>query len=305
MMTNDNDLNLNEKLWNASRSIVESDIIVIAAGAGMSSESGIDDYYHGIDKAHPLLSQMGLSLFDISNHSLFEVNPSLAWGHWITRQRNYLSIEPHYGYHIVYHWKKSLRKQIRILTTNLDRQFARIGFEKNEIFEMHGSMYDVQCLEECGVQPWPIAIEEMGDVDDKTMLALGELPRCIQCQGRTRVCTSLAVDGHWYAPHVQLVQQFHRQFFEQLSNEKKLTILEIGCGTVMNKVREEARRLIDEHRCRGGHATFIRINLYEAQLESRHQQNISLPLSALQALTLINDQIQTRTFPMSTSNSVN
>jgi hypothetical protein len=142
----------------------------------------------------------------------------------------------------------------------------------------------------CGAHPWPLDIENLPSVDLNTMLLLGSPVLCIQCDGPARVCTQLAVDSHWDASVVEAARMRHQTFFRQLSTEQMLTVLEIGCGTVMTRVRTEATRVVAEHRMRGGRAAHIRINLYQAHIDE-HEDNISLPLGALEALWTIDQLI--------------
>ena len=267
----------------AAQYVCNADVLLVAAGAGMGVDAGLPDYYGGIHLAHPRLATIGLSLYDLSNHALFKSNPLLAWGHWITRQREYTTTLPHAGYHILHAWSKRSKRHLRIVTTNLDRHFLRAGFTPDNVFEMHGSMYDAQCMNGCGVQPWPLDMVDTPAVDLNTMQLLGHPPLCIECGGPARVCTALAVDEHWDASNVELARMRHEAFFRELSPERVLTVLEIGCGTVMPKVRAEAARVVAEHRMRGGRAVHIRINLHQSQIDA-HEDNISLSFSALEAL---------------------
>ncbi|CAF1507060.1 unnamed protein product [Rotaria sp. Silwood1] len=282
---------IEEALWRAAQYVCDADVLLVAAGAGMGVDAGLPDYFGGIHQAHPRLAEMGMSIYDLSNHSLFEHNPALAWGHWITRQREYMNTLPHFGYDILHTWSKCSKRNVSVVTTNLDRHFIRTGFTLDNVFEMHGSMYDAQCMRGCGAKPWPLDIANMPPVDLNTMLLLGTPPVCIRCDGPARVCTALAVDDHWDTSHVEVARMRHETFFRQLSAERMLTVLEIGCGTVMPKVRTEVTRVVAEHRMRGGRAAHIRINLHQAHIDE-HEDNISLPLGALEALRII-DQLLT------------
>lgn len=278
---------IKEKLDRIVRCLKSVRVIIVAAGAGMSVEAGIPDYHGGIHNAHPYLAKLGLNTKDISNHQLFNDNPGLAWAHWITRQRKYLDYEPHLGYKILHSWYKTFDSlSMRIITTNLDQLFLRTGFPKEYIFEMHGSMYDAQCYNACGQHPWPLNIGDLPMIDEDTMMIIGEVPQCMNCHGPARICTALAVDGHWYAPHVERARILHEQYFDKLSNKSSMLIFEIGCGTVMAKVRHEATRLASQHRNRGGFCLHVRINVFEADIDE-HDDNISLSLNASQALSLI------------------
>lgn len=87
-----NEQQMTEKIMKrVAEHIRDANVVLIAAGARMSTDGGIPDYHGGIQLAHPRLAKMGLNIYDLSNHSLFEQNPALAWGHWITRQREYLN----------------------------------------------------------------------------------------------------------------------------------------------------------------------------------------------------------------------
>ncbi len=290
IITLDQQQDVEEAMCRAAQFVRNADVLLVAAGAGMGVDAGLPDYYGGIHLAHPRLAEMGLNIYDLSNHALFEHNPALAWGHWVTRQREYMNAQPHAGYHILHAWSKYSKRNVRIVTTNLDRHFARTGFPLDNIFEMHGSMYDAQCMHSCGVGSWPLDIANMPSVDSNTMLLLGPLPLCIQCGGPARVSTALAVDDHWDTSNVEVARMRHETFFRELPAERILTAIEIGCGTVMKKVRTEATRIVAEHRMRGGRAAHIRINLYQAHIDE-HEDNISLPLGALEALRTINQLI--------------
>ncbi|CAF2518336.1 unnamed protein product [Rotaria sp. Silwood2] len=283
----DQQQDVREAMRQATQCVDDADVLLVAAGAGMGVDAGLPDYYGGIHIAHPRLAGMGLSVYDLSNHALFEHNPALAWGHWVTRQREYMNTLPHAGYHVLHAWSKCSKRNVRVVTTNLDRHFVRADFTLDNVFEMHGSMYDAQCMHDCGVHPWPLDIANMPSVDLNTMLLLGPPPLCIRCGGPARVCTSLAVDGHWNTAHVEVARMHHETFFRELPVERVLTVLEIGCGTVMPKLRTEAARIVSEHRMRGGCAAHIRINLHQAHIEN-HEDNISLPLGALEALRTMN-----------------
>ena len=271
----------------AVQHIRNADVLLVAAGAGMGVDAGLPDYYSGIQFAHPRLAEIGLTLYELSNHALFEQNPALAWGHWATRQREYINAPPHFGYRILYNWSQSNKRDVHVVTTNLDRHFLRAGFTVDKVFEMHGSMYDAQCMHKCGEHPWSLDMINMPSVDLNTMLLLGSPPQCIHCGGPARVCTALAVDAHWDTYHVEKARIRHETFFRHLSPEKAVTVLEIGCGTVMVKLREEATRIVAEHRIRGGCAAHIRLNLHQADIDE-HENNISLPLNALEALHTMN-----------------
>lgn len=279
----DQQQDIGNAVWHAAQYVRNTDELLVVAGAGMGVDAGLPDYYGGIQRAHPRLAEIGLSIYDLSSHALFENNPALAWGHWITRQREYLNTTPHIGYHILHTWSKRNKPNVHIVTTNLDRHFLRTGFTTDSVFEMHGSMYDAQCMRGCGVQPWPLDISNMPSVDLNTMLLLGPPPVCIQCGGPARVCTALAVDGYWDTTHVEVARMSHETFYRELSVERTLTVLEIGCGTVMSKLRTEAERIVAEHRINGGQTAHIRINLHQSHI-NEHEDNISLSLGALEAL---------------------
>lgn len=285
--TSDSQQVIEETVQRAAHCVSNADVLLIAAGAGMGVDAGLPDYYGGIHAAHPRLAEIGLNIYDLSNHALFKHNPALAWGHWVTRQREYLQAQPHDGYHILHTWSNNNKRIVRIVTTNLDQHFLRAGFTSDNVYEMHGSMYDAQCMSRCGASPWSIDVANMPSVDLNKMHLFEPLPLCIKCDGPARVCTSLAVDGYWDSSNVEVARTRHEIFFRELSPERVLTVLEIGCGTVMPKVRTEAARIIKEHRMRGGRAVHIRINLHQAHIEE-HEDNISLPLGALEALHAMN-----------------
>ena len=77
-------MSLQKEFGDAAQAIYQADAIFVAAGAGMSVESGIPNY-SGDDpemfwSLYPALRRRGWLLKDCSHPALFEQNPNAAWG---------------------------------------------------------------------------------------------------------------------------------------------------------------------------------------------------------------------------------
>eukprot|EP00741_Cyanophora_paradoxa_P010295 tig00020516_g9964.t1 len=92
------------QLAKAAKAVATSDVLLIAAGAGFSADSGLPTYA-GIDDMEPYKS-MGITYDrDLCNPGkLFERDPSLWLGFWANCWNDFSAATPHEGYEICRRW---------------------------------------------------------------------------------------------------------------------------------------------------------------------------------------------------------
>ena len=263
----------------AAELIRGADALVIASGAGMGVDSGLPDFRgrDGFWKAYPPLAELGLDFAAIANPSWFRKDPELAWGFYGHRLNLYRDTTPHLGYEILRTWSTAMPRGSFAFTSNVDGHFARAGFAANRIEEVHGSIHALQCLGECGV-----GIYEAGElqvhVDETTMRATGELPRCPACGSLARPNILMFDDGGWDST-VAGEQRLRFEEWLRSVRRAKLVIVECGAGTAISTVRSLSEGLLSTH-----DATLIRINVRDPEVP---RGQIGLPMGARDALSEI------------------
>lgn len=261
----------------AARWLREADALVITAGAGMGVDSGLPDFRgnEGFWNAYPPYRHLGVGFVDMANPYHFYDDPDFAWGFYGHRTHLYRDTEPHTGFAILQRWRERFELDTFVVTSNVDGQFQKAGFDPECICEVHGSIHHLQCLEPCTEQIWTNA-EEI-PVDAATMRAR-RLPRCRTCGGIARPNILMFGDGSWIGTRTDAQQ---RRFERYLAGGQgqRLLVIELGAGTGIPTIRSLSERL-----GRRAHSRVIRINPREPQLGI---EGLSLPMGALEGLQRI------------------
>ena len=128
--------------------IKNSDAIVIGAGAGLSASAGIDYSRESFKKNFPELV-MNYGMTDMYTSSFYDFNTEEErWSYW-AKHINYSFIAPP----PLRAYKELLEivkdKNYFVITTNVDGQFEKSGFEHDKVFEVQGSYGKMQCSKGC------------------------------------------------------------------------------------------------------------------------------------------------------------
>ena len=78
---------------------------------------------------------------------------------------------PHRG--LLQRWAQALPQGVAVFTSNVDGQFQHAGYPWQTLYECHGSIHWLQCLNACGEPPMR-ADALQPDVDDATCRWRGE-----------------------------------------------------------------------------------------------------------------------------------
>lgn len=256
-----------------------ADALIIAAGAGMGVDSGLPDFRgrDGFWQAYPPLAQLGLDFASIANPSWFRKDPELAWGFYGHRLNLYRNTKPHLGYEILGTWSAAMPRGSFVYTSNVDGHFARAGFAANRIEEVHGTIHALQCLRECGVGIYQDAGLTI-NVDEASLRATGDLPRCPVCGSLARPNILMFGDAGWDSTAAS-EQRFRFEEWLRSLRQAKLVIVECGAGTAIATVRSMSEGLLSNY-----DATLIRINVRDPEVP---RGQIGLALGARDALSEI------------------
>ena len=181
-----------ELIERAARAIAQSDVLLLATGAGWSADSSLAVYKDVAD--FPCYRERGLTYHDICQPQWLADEPALFYGFWGGCSNDYRNATPHEGYGLVAAWRSRLHAQtataveLRELqsshggelvpggqragaffsyTSNVDAHTLR-SFGANECFECHGNTEVWQCADRrCGEPATPKEEDEPACEDER------------------------------------------------------------------------------------------------------------------------------------------
>ncbi len=266
----------------AAGALRDARALVIAAGAGMGVDSGLPDFRgeKGFWNAYPMYERLGVTFVGAANPAHFHRDPGFGWGFYGHRTNLYRSTEPHEGFHILRRWVERFGLKHFIVTSNVDGQFQKAGFEEGDVLEVHGSIHHLQCLQPCSDAIWPNDGEIPVDLD--TMRAL-RMPVCARCGGVARPNVLMFGDFDWLSHRTDRQEERFGSFLEEI-RERETVVVEMGAGTAIPTIRNLSERL---GRRRG--VTVVRINPREPWIDEPH---LSIPEGSLAALRAIDVSVE-------------
>lgn len=236
----------------AAHLIRSADGIVIAAGAGMSVDSGLPDF-RGTGGLWTSLLPAGMSERDVGSLTqgiCFVERPVDAWRFYGRALQICRRSTPHAGYALLQRWANLTRHNAFVFTSNVDGHFQRAGFDEDRVVECHGSINFMQCAQPCSGAIWDAGdLMEGVDID---ALALSGLPRCEHCGSLARPNFLMFDDRFWIG--TRILAQWKRSC-RWIAETNNLVVIEMGAGTVVPSVRMFAESV---------NAPLIRINLEES-----------------------------------------
>ena len=268
----------------------QADGLLITAGAGMGVDSGLPDFRgdQGFWKAYPPLKHLGKSFVDMATPELFHTNPKLAWGFYGLRLNAYRAVEPHQGFYLLKKWSETLpnlKNGSFVFTSNVDGEFQKVGFEDDQVFECHGSIHWLQCLDNCTQAIWS-ADDFKPVVDEKYCQLTNDFPTCPHWGGMARPNILMFGDWHWQS---QMQDEKEQKLMAWLKQVNNLAIIELGSGTAVPSVRNFSERLIGYPINES--VNLLRVNLREPQVPNK-SNCFGVSMGALDSLMLLNKVIE-------------
>lgn len=270
--------NKEDRLFKEIASLIKAaDAIAIFTGAGMGVDSGLEQYRgtDGLWTRSIRIREREIPYYDLMKPVSFREEPALAWGLISNRISMYQDTLPHEGYGILLELLR--QKEHYVITSNVDEQFQKAGFHPDRIFEIHGSVFNSQCMynTECGTWRTP-HIKMLSD----GITADSPYPFCPVCNSFCRPNVYL-FDDDFFVPDLAAEQQFSYMEWREYLREEQLQplALEIGAGETIPTIRTYAERFA------GTHCPLIRINPNDH--ETDHANHYSVPYSARQGLLKI------------------
>jgi NAD-dependent SIR2 family protein deacetylase len=253
--------------------------MVITAGAGIGVDSGLADYRGTGGQWGNVETEVDKSVFDVVNPKSFVENPKFGWKMYSTRLIEYSNTEPHAGFKILQNWIQRFNLDYFVLTSNVDNQFQKAGFKENNIRELHGSIFHLQCSIPCSNQIWK------HDFNLNTILTDIEkekFPKCLNCGNILRPNVYMFRDNTYLSQRSN-EQEARFQEFLKTNENNPMIVFEIGSGPHVQSIRKKTRMLgIDFN------AKIVRINPKDAKIKEPH---IGIAKGALETLLEIDEFI--------------
>jgi NAD-dependent SIR2 family protein deacetylase len=298
------------KIAKAAELILDSDAILFTSGAGMSVNSGLGTYRGSAAVVWPpLLQHPELDYTDIVSPDWFhkpQGNSSkhdtvnFAYAFWTDRYKEYTSTFPHRGYYIAKQWSELNHVKFAFsFTSNIDGHWMKSGWNEPSVFECHGSIHYMQCINNCCDRAWSTNDDLKLQVDPKTNCANDRLPVCPDCHELARPNVLMFNDWHFAGQNYNEKIGLYNQFKSDVATAKaKLLIIELGAGTAIPAVRNESECVFTDKRWT---AHLVRINplaehstIDETVKSKSKGQALEITLDALTALILIDKTIKNK-----------
>jgi NAD-dependent SIR2 family protein deacetylase len=252
---------MNSSILQLTDALESADALVITAGAGMGVDSGLPDFRGGAGfwQAYPPFAKLGLRFEQLANPRWFRDDPALAWGFYGHRLMAYRAALPHAGFGILKRWTQRMKHGGFVYTSNVDGAFQKAGFPDDRILEVHGTIHVLQCLRECGAEPFSADPHNVA-IDVETMRALDPLPSCPQCGGLARPNVLMFGDDEWNE-HRSFGQSKRMTSWCQSIRGSHIVVIECGAGTAVPTVRMFSEQMVHIY-----NAYLVRINVREPQV---------------------------------------
>lgn len=262
-----------DKIEDAQEWLSQADRILIGAGSGLSASGGINYADKELAKKwFPRYYGMGLhTILDIQSvfWNISDENVLAYWGYWANHIQNIRYSSPVLKPYLDL-FKLLEEKEYYICSTNVDGQFEKAGFPKEQIYAPQGDYALFQCSKPCTQDVYKN--EEMvktmlGHMDDSLEIRKEDIPRCPKC-GRLLI-PNLRKD-YTFVEKPHLVNQQAYMDFINKSQKQNLVLLELGVGYNTPGI---IRYPFEQITYKNKNAKLIRINLTCAavptEIESR------------------------------------
>ena len=252
-----------EQIKQAADMVKEEDAVLIGAGAGLSTASGLnyggkrfnDNFGEFIDKYGSVYMK------DMYSAGFYPFPTEEAkWGYW--SKHSYINrIEPE-GLPLYKQVHEMIKgKEHFVLTTNVDHQFFKSGFADEDIFATQGDYGLIQCEKGCHNKTYNAInmFKQMNQARKDCLVPSYMVPKCPVCGGT--MAMNLRCDQHFVED-----EQWHEAAkrygaFLENSTGKKVVLLELGVGfNTPTIIRFPFEKMMQKYK----EWTLIRLNLDEA-----------------------------------------
>ncbi len=221
---------LSDRIEKTKKLIKESDYVLIGAGAGLSTAAGIDyggerfqKYFADYIEQYNFTDMYTSSFYDFETQEDF-------WAYWA--RHIYVN---NVGMGSTELYEKLLKlvedKNYFVISTNVDDQFTKSGFESSRIFSIQGSYRFIQCKTACHDSLYDdsdMVKEMLKETTEDLKIPSNLIPSCPVCGGpmdvNLRKDDKFVQDEYWYKQHKAYVDFINKAKYD------KTVLLEFGVG---------------------------------------------------------------------------
>jgi NAD-dependent SIR2 family protein deacetylase/thioredoxin-like negative regulator of GroEL len=273
-----------ELVERAAATIRGAGALLIAAGAGMNVDFGWVDYRdrESLWASYPAYRERDLTFTDLAHPSRFIEDPGLAWGFYGHRLEAARRRVPHRGFEILSRWKSLCPAGGFVVTSCVDGEFQRAGFDPLKITECCGTLEWLQCTKPCGIAVFSSEATQV-PVDSATLRASPPWPSCPQCGALARPNILLFGDWDWDMARINEQDERLQQWLAGRGVSGNLVVVECGETPRLPALRAYVRRLVSRLE-----APIVRISSKDATVEPG---GVGVPLPAAEGLERINERL--------------
>ena len=219
----------NKRISEVKNLISKADYVLIGAGSGLSTAAGLEYFGESFEKNFKEFIEK-YNFPDLYSASFYDFNTQEEKWAFFAKMiyLNRFNKEPLKLYQEIYSLIKE--KDYFVITTNVDGQFEKAGFEKERVFETQGDYAYLQCENACHNKlyyNYDLVSEWLKNTKD-CKIPSNIAPKCPVCGGNMemnlRKDANFVQDENWYKQDKRYVE------FLDKSQDKNLLLLEIGVG---------------------------------------------------------------------------
>ena len=219
----------NKRISEVKNLINEADYILIGAGSGLSTAAGLEYSGESFEKNFKEFIEK-YNFPDLYSASFYDFNTQEEKWAFFAKMifLNRFNKEPLKLYQEIYSLIKE--KDYFVITTNVDGQFEKAGFEKERVFETQGDYAYLQCENACHNKlyyNYDLVNEWLKNTKD-CKIPSNLVPKCPVCGGNMemnlRKDANFVQDENWYKQDKRYGE------FLNKSQDNNLLLLEIGVG---------------------------------------------------------------------------
>ena len=221
-----------DQIDRAAKNIRKTDCVIIGAGAGASTAAGIQ--YGGkrfTDNFAEFIKKYGEYYMTDMYAAGFYPYPSeeAKWGYWSKHALMNRFDPPALPlYTELYDLVKN--KEYFVLTTNVDHQFYKAGFDEKRIFATQGDYGKIQCQKACHPKTYDAKdlFRKMDKARRDCLIPSELVPKCPVCGGN--MAMNLRCDNYFVEDEAWHEAADRYAGFLEQNKDKKVVLLELGVG---------------------------------------------------------------------------
>ena len=221
-----------DQIDRAAKNIRNTDCVIIGAGAGASTAVGIQ--YGGkrfTDNFAEFIKKYGEYYMTDMYAAGFYPYPSeeAKWGYWSKHALMNRFDPPALPlYTELYDIVKN--KEYFVLTTNVDHQFYKAGFDEKRIFATQGDYGKIQCQKACHPKTYDAKdlFRKMDKARRDCLIPSELVPKCPVCGGN--MAMNLRCDNYFVEDEAWHEAADRYAGFLEQHKDKKVVLLELGVG---------------------------------------------------------------------------